>query len=351
MTSIKLNKSSNNSFTLISNKFIDTYMPQADGTYVKVYLYLLRCITGNSDNITICSIADALDTSDRDIVRALAYWERVNLIQIDKNPSGEITSINFMDSDVTISSVESEEAKISTVLEEPATSISNDEIIPMEMLLDNADFREMIAIIEGMLNRPVNNIDISLITNLYSKYNFKSDLIVYLYEVCVDKCNGNSTFIEKVGMDWAAFDVKSIDEADDYSSKYRDTYYGVLKAFGINNRVLGSEEINFLKRWIKEYRFGKDFIVLACQKSLKHTQIASFDYAESVLKRWYDNKVTTLEDIERLDKEHKEQEKKHPKNTTSTTSSNVHKFNFEQRNYSDTDFDDLEKRAIAKYIK
>lgn len=349
MTSIKLNKSGSNSFTLISNKFIDEYMPQADGTYVKVYLYLLRCITSNSDNITICSIADALDTSDRDIVRALTYWERVKLIQLDKNPSGDITSINFIDcslpEDTTTPVIPA------VVHEEPSIPVSNDEIIPMEMLLDNADFQEMIAIIEGMLNRPVNNIDISLITNLYSKYNFKSDLIVYLYEVCVDKCNGNSKFIEKVGMDWAAFDVKSIDEADDYSSKYRDIYYGVLKAFGINNRVLGSEEINFLKRWIKEYRFSKDFIVLACQKTLKHTQIASFDYAESILKKWYDNNVTTFEDIERLDKVHKEQEKKHPKTATDTTSSNVHKFNFEQRNYSDTDFDDLEKRAIAKYLK
>ena len=29
--------------TVVKNTFIDQYMPQANGEFVKVYLYLLRC--------------------------------------------------------------------------------------------------------------------------------------------------------------------------------------------------------------------------------------------------------------------------------------------------------------------
>lgn len=346
MTSIKLNKSDNHSFTLISNNFIDKYMPQADGTYVKVYLYLLRCITSGSIDITICSIADALDTSDRDIVRALTYWERVELIQLDKNSSGDITSIMFVE-DNTNSVV------TQTITPAPAPTptpeyISTEEIIPMEILLDNADFKEMRAIIEGMLGRPINNTEINLITNLYSKYHFRADLIIYLFEECIPKCNGNSKFIEKVGMDWATLGIDSLDAASDYSLEHSEIYYGVVKAFGINNRGLGKPELDFLKKWINEYNFSKEYIVLACQKTLSAIGSISFSYADSILVKWRKNNVKSMEDVEILDKEFKEQEAKSAK--VSTKSSNVHKFNFEQRNYSDTDYDDLEKRAMAKYL-
>lgn len=35
--------------TLIENTFIDRYMPAANGEYVKVYLYLLRCASGGCE--------------------------------------------------------------------------------------------------------------------------------------------------------------------------------------------------------------------------------------------------------------------------------------------------------------
>ena len=30
-------------FTFVSNRFLDLYMPKANGEFVKIYLYLLRC--------------------------------------------------------------------------------------------------------------------------------------------------------------------------------------------------------------------------------------------------------------------------------------------------------------------
>ena len=44
-------------FTVISNIFIDRYMPQANGSYVKVYLYLLRLVGDPSYNGTLSSVA------------------------------------------------------------------------------------------------------------------------------------------------------------------------------------------------------------------------------------------------------------------------------------------------------
>ena len=52
-------------------------MPSANGDYVKVYLYLVRCMQDLQSDITITAIADRLDNTEKDILRALSYWEKV----------------------------------------------------------------------------------------------------------------------------------------------------------------------------------------------------------------------------------------------------------------------------------
>ena len=64
--------------TVVSNAFIDTYMAAANGEYVKVFLYLLR---HNGEEITVSAIADALDHTESDVKRALAYWEEAGLLE------------------------------------------------------------------------------------------------------------------------------------------------------------------------------------------------------------------------------------------------------------------------------
>ena len=49
--------------TVVKNAFIDQYMPQANGEFVKVYLYLLRCANTGRD-LSLSSIADALEHTD-----------------------------------------------------------------------------------------------------------------------------------------------------------------------------------------------------------------------------------------------------------------------------------------------
>lgn len=82
--------------TVVKNAFIDQYMPQANGEFVKVYLYLLRCANTGRD-LSLSSIADALEHTDKDIQRALSYWEKQDLIHIKATPGGVIHSITFSD--------------------------------------------------------------------------------------------------------------------------------------------------------------------------------------------------------------------------------------------------------------
>ena len=55
--------------TLVSNEFIDRYLAEANGEYVKVYLYLLR---HKDEPVSLEKIADGLNHTEADIRRAAA---------------------------------------------------------------------------------------------------------------------------------------------------------------------------------------------------------------------------------------------------------------------------------------
>ena len=56
-----------------SENFILIAMAGANGEYVKVYLYILR---HQGEELTVESIADALDHTESDVRRAVSYWEK-----------------------------------------------------------------------------------------------------------------------------------------------------------------------------------------------------------------------------------------------------------------------------------
>ncbi len=88
------------STTFIHNIFIENYMLSANGSYVKVYIYLAKCIQAGEKNLSVSSLADKMDNTEKDILRALNYWEKNNLINLLKNgPGNEITGIEMLNPD------------------------------------------------------------------------------------------------------------------------------------------------------------------------------------------------------------------------------------------------------------
>ena len=80
MKKLTLTNRAQSETTVLENEFIDRYMPQANGEYVKVYLLLLRHLNTPSGTLTISKIADILDHTEKDVIRALNYWKKQGLL-------------------------------------------------------------------------------------------------------------------------------------------------------------------------------------------------------------------------------------------------------------------------------
>lgn len=78
--------------TEVENIFINEYMPQAPGDYVKVYLYGLL-YSGNGEAMTEKQMSRQLGMPGEKIDQAWAYWERQGLVS--RTPSVEQTDMTY----------------------------------------------------------------------------------------------------------------------------------------------------------------------------------------------------------------------------------------------------------------
>ena len=65
MSMISLQNTSETEVTILSNRFIDNFMPRANGEFVKVYIYLLRIVSAAPTSFSLETMADRLFCTER----------------------------------------------------------------------------------------------------------------------------------------------------------------------------------------------------------------------------------------------------------------------------------------------
>ncbi|HCT92760.1 MAG TPA: DNA replication protein DnaD, partial [Lachnospiraceae bacterium] len=93
MPVLKLQSEMDSHTTAVPHRFIDVYMPSANGEFVKVYLYLLRSLHGPAQELSLSLLADRLFCTEKDIIRALGYWEKQGLLSLSRSNDGQPAGI------------------------------------------------------------------------------------------------------------------------------------------------------------------------------------------------------------------------------------------------------------------
>lgn len=369
MADIMLHTSNNSGFTCISNTFIDDFMKDANGEYVKIYLYLLRCLNREDYDFSISQLADCLDHTEKDIMRAFTYWEKVGLLRLEYSEDNELSGICLVDVNGTNSSFTSVNnaavpavainAGAPTVSNIPAPfkpSYSPDEL---DAFKEEDEVSDLIFATQTYLGRPLSNSDTNTLLFWYDCLHMSVDLIQYLIETCLDNGHNSFHYMDTVARNWTEDGITTVEDARKSSSAHTNTVYSIKKALGIGNRDLVDSELNFIDKWVNTFGFSLDIILEACERTISATNKPSFKYTDSILTSWNRSAVKSLDDIARLDQEFtmasvaKLSDASRVKNSSFANSASANsrgksnnKFlNFEQRqNY---DFNALEKKLLG----
>ena len=338
--------------TIIPNRFLDDYMPKANGEFVKVYLYLLRNANSNSQ-ISISGIADQMNHTENDVLRALRYWEQESLLKLTFHTDSSLTGIALCDCNTsTIRSSKEPVASTTTDTSKktndlrfsapPKQSYSNTQL---QTFLASEDIEQILYVAQKYLGITLSDTDTNTILYFYDGLHFSADLIEYLIEYCVSIGQRSMRYIEKVALSWAEKGYCTVSEAKSNTTTYSKNCFAVMKSFGINNRRPGNSEISMIQKWTNEYGFTIDIITEACNRTIRSIHQPSFEYADRILTKWKKQGVKQMEDIVEQDKQYvktAQQEKDNTKKPDIRPSNNRFN-NLTPRNYA---YDDLEKQLL-----
>lgn len=339
-----LHKYKASDFTLVHNRFLDEYMMDANGEFVKVYLYLLRCSSAERE-LSISSIADALNYTESDVKRALAYWEKQHLLRLAYSKDGTLSDIILSDG------MPDAAGKPKTRLEDYASRMADMQrqtgAVP-EKISISADRKKQLAAMEEVqqiifvaeqyLGKKLSSTEVTNLLYFYDELHFSEDLIDYLLGYCVSKGKRSISYIRAVALEWAARGISTVEEARRDTNLYNKDFYAVLHAFGIKDRGPAQAETELMTRWFSQLGFTLDIILEACRRTINRTHTPNFQYADKILENWKASGVKHFEDIAALDPPPA------PAKGGAKNPSAPNKFNnFTQRDY---DYDQLEQQLL-----
>lgn len=327
--------------TAVTNAFIDYYMGDANDAQIKVYLYLLRMMQAGLST-SVCDIADKFNDTEKDIMRALTYWEKKGLISLEYDGAGHLLSISLEDipevrdtGKVTVMPGASAVKPVACTNAAPA-------IARRPKNVDEKENQQLVFLAEQYFGRTLNPADIRKIFYIHNDLEFSMDLMDYLMQYCAEQGKKDFRYMEKVAENWNEAGIKTTRQAKARARKYNKNVYTVMKELGMDNSPAPAEAA-YIERWFNEYGFSLEIVIEACSRTVLSTQKNRLQYAERILKSWHDSNVSSQEDITKLDQTHSSEVQENAKTTKKTSSKNNLYLQFQQNTY---DFDALEKELI-----
>ena len=363
MSALILRNHSHNNITIVENDFIDHYMVSANGEYVKVYLLLLRYQNIPEQLPDIPQMADLLENTEGDILRALKYWEKEGILSLEYDETNELAGICIGKAPThqtpvkaafhTPSAQSASVHEKSPVAQSDGNTTVSDKAAGQNLpasrrsLAARRELKQILFIAEQYLGKTLSRTDVDAITYFYDSLGFSADLIEYLIEYCVENGHKSMHYIQKVALSWADEHITTVDQARNSSAFYNKTCYSILNAFGIKGRGPASAELDYIRKWLEDGNFELDLILEACNRTISAIHQPSFEYTDKILENWKTGNVRTLADVERLDSafEQEKDRRKTPSGQNRTPSAQQpSKFrNFEERSYN---MDELTKELL-----
>lgn len=365
MAGLNIYKESFNEYTLLSNQFIDNYMEDATEAQLQVYLYVLRMIHANLP-FSVEDIANKFKHSEKEVLRALKYWELRKLLSLDFDESKNLVGIHLesiqftgatQTSPVVSVPIMSESAPSAPVTLVPEAPVVASPAVSVVSAAPEPDFTkpsysadqlrafktrentaQLLFIAETYVGKALSVNDIKTIYYMSDVLHFSDDLIDYLIQYCVERGKKDFRYMEKVAVNWAEEGITTPKQAQAVSAKYDRNVYSVMNALGKSGNPT-SKEMEYINRWTGEYGFTNDVIIEACERTVLATDKHRFEYADKILSSWKQEHVHHKADIISLDNHYQKQ-----RNATAKTTA-TNRFNqFTQNTY---DFEALEQELLS----
>ena len=251
----------------IDNVFITDFLPNADGEYIKVYLYGLYLCSSSKDN-SIEMFEKNLQMTRDDIISIFYYWQEVGLVQVI-NTSEFI--IRYLPTKNAL-----QKLKKYNVDKYTAFNISAQELIGSKMLTPR-EFEEFYYLIESLGQ--------------------EKEAVLKIIDYCVKQKGENVSvnYITTVAKNWAYDGVKTSADVDERildQERISGNISLLLKAMGFKRQAT-QEEFAYYLEWTKSYEIADDILIAIAKKS----KVKYFKTLNDIVIKCYSLKLCSVKEV------------------------------------------------------
>ncbi|MDO5037472.1 MAG: DnaD domain protein [Tissierellia bacterium] len=275
--------------TAIENIFLNDFMPQADGNFVKVYLcgYQLAQQKASSDHYNHDFIAKRLGLLPSDVLRAWDYWEAQGIIK--KNWQGEDYQVEFLNL---------KELYTRQVYSRPQDNSLGGFISS----LDNPALARLFERVDYYMRREVpyqKKLDIASWTQAY---NMSPSMIEEAFRYGTEvKGKRKLAYIEGIVRNWSEAGLHQLEDLEKSRQVQDQAYYRyrhILKLMGLGHKDFVEEEMRRINGYLDQAGFSMAMVEEAARRTALATN-PNINYMESILKNWKAKGIERIEDLDR----------------------------------------------------
>ena len=273
--------------TEVENIFINEYMPQAPGDYVKVYLYGLL-YSGNGEAMTEKQMSRQLGMPGEKIDQAWAYWERQGLVSRTSSDGTDGYDICFrqMRSLMYGRDMSAGAAREKTEEAEAAGVLGSDRL---KNLLDE---------MENLLGKTFSPRETKEIFSWAEEIGATDDIILGAASYCAEKGKAGINYISKVIRQWTddgLLTKKDIKEHLDKIEARSGLQRQILNSLGLNRGATAAEK-EMIDRWFDQLHFNQERVMEACARA-SFISSPNLRYVNKVLENWYEEARSSGRDV------------------------------------------------------
>ena len=273
--------------TRVENLFINEFLPDAPGEYVKLYLFCLM-YAQYDEQLDSRTLSMTLGISEDEIEKAWEYWAGCGLVKLMETGEGErevefVRQIdmfygrNGIDSDRNASSYAYDsgfgsERSGREILSADEDSISADNSESAEEIiarLINRQLKEIFDKYQIISGRTISRQETAKLSDAVKVYNIEPDILNFAIDYCADLEKYSVDYIFKVALRWTeegCRDVAQVKQMLDRHSKRSAAYGQVFRELGFN-RLPNPSDREIMDRWFDEMGFSVKEVIDACRAS------------------------------------------------------------------------------------
>lgn len=276
----------------IPELFVSNHLTNANGDYVKLYLYCMFISKHNGD-ISPLDLSKKLSLPLSTVEQGLKYWEE-NGVMTRKQK-------NYILNDL-------KQQEIGKLYTPKLTSLPEDAV---KNTSKNIQRTKIVNAINSMFFQGVMSPTwYTDIDTLFAKYKFEEDVVYSLFQYCFDRQALHRKYLFTVADAWAQSGIVTMEDVDNYYSQFEKTNQmkkSIGKKLGFVRNLSEYEEA-YVNKWVNDFNYPLDIIEIALKKTTSKTN-PSFDYIDKILTDWHERKLNSVSDINEFLKTQREKQK------------------------------------------